>query len=162
MISIQMDILEREKKKGKVKEEVEQQCQPCFSHLLLPIHWAAPNPKLQHFLRCSDVKIVCCWFVGFSNVLIVCIAVWLTFDNPFPKRFLYGFPFLENCINFSVKSIGVWGEMWGRGGGGEYWISVAIPTHPTCLWLPLEIAKIAFNFYQSCQKENPVARNWNV
>ena len=51
----------------------------------------------------------------------ICNLIWLTFDDqPLLSitQLLYGFPFLEKCINFSVKSIGVGGEMWGEEGEG--------------------------------------------
>ena len=55
------------------------------------------------------------------------------------------------------------GGVGGREGGkvvlAEYWISVAIPTLPPGFDIDSKLAKIAFNFLQSCQKENPDAGN---
>ena len=61
----------------------------------------------------------------------------------------------RKCVFFAMVMCELRCELGGGGGGGreggkvvvaEYWISVAIPTHPTCLWHQLEIGRNRFQF----------------
>ena len=71
-------------------------------------------------------------------------------------------PFLKTALT-SVWRVLVC-EVRCEGGGEE--ANIGFPSQyqpiPPAFDFHWKLPKIAFNFYQSCQKENPVARNWNV